>query len=238
MTISVLMAVYNREDTIEDAILSIVTQLTSEDELIISDDSSTDGTLDICTRLAKQYPVIKIFHHDRCGIDENMFFLFNLASKDICIINDSDDISLNNRISVIKELFLTHPNCNCIYHNAKIIDEAGNITNDNFFIKFQQKNNFFNMMLHSTFFGACMAFRTSFAKQVIAKVRGKYNLAWDKSLGFLSKRSNSLLFLPSERLLLYRRWSDNASKSNRKLIDKIKEKLTVMKLYFFSKKIR
>ena len=45
--VSVCMAVYNGEKFIKQQIESILKQLTLEDEIIISDDGSTDGTLQI-----------------------------------------------------------------------------------------------------------------------------------------------------------------------------------------------
>ena len=42
--VSVCMAVYNGEKFIKQQIESILKQLTLEDEIIISDDGSTDGT--------------------------------------------------------------------------------------------------------------------------------------------------------------------------------------------------
>lgn len=45
--ISVCLASYNGQDFTEQQVLSILQQLSENDELIISDDGSTDKTLDI-----------------------------------------------------------------------------------------------------------------------------------------------------------------------------------------------
>ena len=45
--ISVCMASYNGAKYIKAQLESILTQLGAEDEVVISDDGSTDGTLDI-----------------------------------------------------------------------------------------------------------------------------------------------------------------------------------------------
>ena len=46
-SISVVMATYNGEKYIREQIESILCQLTEKDELLISDDGSTDGTINI-----------------------------------------------------------------------------------------------------------------------------------------------------------------------------------------------
>ena len=49
--ISVCMATYNGEKFIKEQIDSILVQLSSEDELIISDDGSNDKTLEIIRQI-------------------------------------------------------------------------------------------------------------------------------------------------------------------------------------------
>ena len=93
MTISALMAVYNREDTVEEAIESIASQLSNEDELIISNDESTDNTLLICKEMQKKYPFIQIIEHHRTNVDDHMFFLIDKATKDISVICDKSKLT-------------------------------------------------------------------------------------------------------------------------------------------------
>ncbi len=234
MTVSVLVAVYNRENTLRKAVESIACQLNSEDEILISDDESTDSTLEIAKQLASKYPIIKILHHKRNGIDEHMRFLINQASKDIIIIADSDDESLPLRVETIKEAYRKNEKINCVYHNAKVIDEDGNITSDNFFKSFRQQNKLLHMFIKSTFFGACMSFKTSFGKEVVEISTG-VDLAWDKCIGFAAKRNKCILFLNDDILLHYRRWKDNISVSKRPFFEKVKEKLVSWKCYRHAK---
>lgn len=234
MTISALMAVYNREDTVQEAIESIASQLSNEDELIISNDESTDNTLLICKEMQKKYPFIKIIEHKRTNVDDHMFFLIDKATKDVSVICDSDDISEPNRISEIKKVYQAHPEIKCVYHNARIINERNEITSDDFFDSFAQIDNLFHMFLKSTFFGACMTFNTAFAKKIIEK-RPKRGLSWDKVIGFGMKRNKVILFEKNLKLLKYRRWSDNISVKKRPIYDKIKEKIIT---FFFYIKVK
>ena len=237
MTISVLMAVYNRENTVSDAIESIAVQLTDDDEMIISDDGSTDSTLEICRNKQKKYPFIKIIKHEHSNIDDHMFYLIKKATKDICIIADSDDVSLINRVEEITKIYKDNLNIKCVYHNAYVINENRDVTNNDFFVLFKQKNIFINLFLKSTFFGACMSFNTYYAKRIIDFVEdNKIKLSRDKSIGFVMK-SRKLIMFSEKKLLMYRRWDNNISKKSRPILDKIKEKIICFYLYFESKKI-
>ncbi len=51
MFISVCIPTYNGEKYIQEQLVSILVQLSAEDEIIISDDSSTDATLEIIKSL-------------------------------------------------------------------------------------------------------------------------------------------------------------------------------------------
>ena len=56
MKVSVAMATYNGENYIKPQIDSILSQLGSEDELIISDDHSSDGTISIIEEYRSKIP--------------------------------------------------------------------------------------------------------------------------------------------------------------------------------------
>lgn len=231
MKISVVMICYNREKTIYSALSSIAKQLNNDDEIIVSDDNSSDQTIDIVKQLQKEYPIIKIFEHYNLGIEENMKFAFSKCQNEIVVIADSDDISLPGRIEKIRSCFESNSKLEVIYHNAEIIDENNNVTSLNFFETFNQKSSLINMMIKTTFYGACMAFKTSFinmyAKNIVAN-----SIPWDRYLGFIAKARKTLMFLPDDKLLQYRRWLDNASiKKKSSLIQKFKVRFSWLKLY-------
>jgi glycosyltransferase involved in cell wall biosynthesis len=61
--VSIIMATYNREKTIERAIASVLKQTYTNFELIIVDDGSTDNTNEVLNRFAD--PRIRIFKHQK-----------------------------------------------------------------------------------------------------------------------------------------------------------------------------
>lgn len=133
MTVSALMACYNRKEYVEKAVESIEKQLSEEDELLISDDCSTDGTSEFIDALSEKYKNIKVFHQsENLGVDKNMTFLFDNAKNDIFIICDSDDISLGGRVETITKELEENNKISVIYSNGEVIDEMGKIVSNDF----------------------------------------------------------------------------------------------------------
>lgn len=238
MNVSVLMAVYNREDTITFAIESIINQLKNGDELIISDDGSSDSTPIICDEFQQKYPnIIKVYHHENLGVEKNMIFLFEKANNEIIIINDSDDVSISCRVEKVKEIFKNNPNIDIIYHNAYVVGDNGkDILEQDFFKAFKQNKNKISCLTRTTFFGAMMCFRKSFIKENIKYLNNKYVAAWDRTLGLVGLKKNTIMFV-DEKLINYRRWNGNISKKNKSsLLFKIKTRINWVKLYLLIKK--
>ena len=89
--ISVCIATYNGEKYIKEQLLSILPQLGKKDEVIISDDHSTDNTLDIVKGLNDNR--IKIVMNNReKGYTSNFENALSYAIGDYIFLSDQDDI--------------------------------------------------------------------------------------------------------------------------------------------------
>ena len=101
--ISVCIATYNGEQFIRHQLDSILSEIGQEDEVVISDDSSTDKTLE----LIKSYndSRIRIFDHQQF---HSPIFNFENAIKqakgDIIFLADQDDKWLEGRVSKAMEM--------------------------------------------------------------------------------------------------------------------------------------
>src|SRR3989344_1307446 len=99
--ISVVMSAYNTEKYVAEAIESILNQTFKDFELIIVNDASTDNTLKIIRNYAQKDKRIKLIDNKKnlyATISRNKALK---KGKDIAI-QDSDDISLPNRLEVQK----------------------------------------------------------------------------------------------------------------------------------------
>jgi len=97
---SVIMSVYNNEDTIVKCVESIVNQTNNDSEFLIIDDNSTDYSYEILKKLDNQYHQIKLFKNNKnIGLTKSLNQLIGEASGDYVFRQDGDDYSDINRLN-------------------------------------------------------------------------------------------------------------------------------------------
>lgn len=209
INISVCMATYNGGKYIKEQLDSILSQLNENDEVIVSDDSSTDNTVQI----------IKSFKDNRIKIFENQKFkspIFNFenalnnATGDIIVLSDQDDIWKANKIETIKKYM---HNYDLVLSDADIIDEKGNILHKSFYKLNGSKNGFIKNIVKNSYLGCTMAFN----KKILDK-----SLPFPKDLpmhdwwiGLISEMYGKTYFI-EDKLINYRRHGNNASPTGEK----------------------
>ena len=96
--ISIIMGAYNCEETIDDAVQSILNQTYDNWEFIICDDGSTDSTFEILKKYAKKDSRIKLLKNSKnCGLPKTLNICLDNASGKFIARMDGDDVSLPNR---------------------------------------------------------------------------------------------------------------------------------------------
>src|SRR5689334_21881483 len=94
MKLSILMPVYNERTVVERCISGVLTAPLPENmerELVIVDDSSTDGTYAILERLAAAFPQIRLHRHPKNrGKGAAVRTAIELAAGDFALIQDAD----------------------------------------------------------------------------------------------------------------------------------------------------
>jgi rhamnosyltransferase len=102
LKVAVLLASYNGQQYIKKQINSIISQKKVELNLFISDDKSTDSTLEIIQSYCDQYKNIQCINKDRIGGPaKNFYFLLNSINKknfDYVALSDQDDVWSENRL--------------------------------------------------------------------------------------------------------------------------------------------
>jgi succinoglycan biosynthesis protein ExoO len=127
MKVSVIIAAYNADQCIRRAVESALNQTLCPHEVLVVDDGSTDGTVELIETLASSNPKIRLVRRERnggpgaarnTGIDN--------ATGDWIAILDADDMFLPNRISYLVEagkkrnLDFVADNCRFFDHGAQV----------------------------------------------------------------------------------------------------------------------
>jgi glycosyltransferase involved in cell wall biosynthesis len=120
--VSVLMAVYNSERYLAQAIESILNQTLSEFELIIIDDGSTDGSLAILQQYAAQDARIRLHSRDNRGIPQTRNELLDMARAELIAVMDSDDVALPERLAKQVAFLKPQPQVVCLGSAFDLID--------------------------------------------------------------------------------------------------------------------
>lgn len=107
--ISVAMASFNGEKYIKKQILSILDNLNEDDELVISDDGSTDCTLQIIKEF--QDSRIKLIKGNHEGINKNFENAIVHCMGDYIFLSDQDDEWYPSKVSTVMKYFNDNPSC-------------------------------------------------------------------------------------------------------------------------------
>ena len=122
--ISVLMSVYNSEESIEESINSVLNQTFSDFEFLINDDCSTDSSLEIIKRFEKTDSRITVFCNEKnLGLTRSLNKLIQNSNFDFIARQDSDDRSFPNRLEIQIKKSGLNPEYSA--NNRKLLNEFG-----------------------------------------------------------------------------------------------------------------
>jgi glycosyltransferase involved in cell wall biosynthesis len=117
LSISVAMATYNGERYIASQLDSLATQTRKPFELVITDDGSTDKTLDIVGAFAKTAPFpVRVFSNNaRLGYADNFLRAGSLCVGDLIAFCDQDDVWLDMKLQLCATEFIDPEVLLCVH---------------------------------------------------------------------------------------------------------------------------
>jgi GT2 family glycosyltransferase len=90
-SISVIVTNWNGQRLLEKHLETVIQNSPQAGEIILSDDASTDASLDYARTLQKKYPQLKIIHHRRnLGFGANSNFAVGKAQGELVVLLNSD----------------------------------------------------------------------------------------------------------------------------------------------------
>lgn len=125
MTVSVAMTTCNGATYLQEQLESLALQLHPIEELVISDDCSTDSSLEICRRFASRanFTVVVLENSERVGYSNNFFrALSHCRQSDIVMFCDQDDWWYPEKVAVLTEIFQENPELLLAIHDVEFCD--------------------------------------------------------------------------------------------------------------------
>jgi len=207
--ISICLAFRNGELFLKQQVDSILPQLSFDDELICSDDGSTDSSLEI----------LKSFNDNRIKIIQspatnnhvkNFESALAYCTGDLIFLSDQDDVWEHNKVELTK-LHLQH--YDLVISDCSLIDEKNNELASSMFKIQKSKSGILKNLIKNTYMGCCMAFKRSVLEKALPFPA--HLKAHDQWIGLIAERYFNVLFLP-QPLVKYRKHENNFTQTGKK----------------------
>lgn len=129
MKTSIAMATFNGAKYLNEQLQSFVQQARLPDELIVSDDASSDGTLDVLLKFQSEAPfkVVIIENKRNVGFVGNFERALERCAGDIVFLSDQDDVWFPNKIDSIWRVFEAET-VSVVLNDQIVTDESLNPT--------------------------------------------------------------------------------------------------------------
>jgi glycosyltransferase involved in cell wall biosynthesis len=198
------MATYNGERYVLEQLRSILSQLSDTDEVIISDDGSSDSTCAIIEQINDSR--IRLFRHpEPQGPGKNFEFALSQAKGQFIYLADQDDVWENKKISTMQTYLTAY---DLVVSDCSIIDLNGKSLYDSYFMLRCSGAGILKNLRRNSYMGCCMAFRQQILGQVIPLPKNIPMHDW--WIGLVAETVGTTFFCP-EKLVKYRRHRKNST---------------------------
>jgi len=162
--VSVVMAVYNAESYVEEAIKSVESQTVSDWELIVIDDQSSDHSFEIVQRLANEDRRITAYQNTRnMGVARTRNFGIEKCQGKFIAFLDSDDVWKANKLEMQVALAQSI-NAEMVYCSYAIVDSQGQKTKADYMVPAQ--TDFKHLLCENVILCSAMLIRAEVVKKI------------------------------------------------------------------------
>jgi glycosyltransferase involved in cell wall biosynthesis len=202
MRVSVAMATYNGEKYLKQQIDSILSQLGNDDELIISDDHSSDQTLAIIKKYISEDHRVKLFINEEKGVTSNFENAIKRTQNEIIFLSDQDDVWKPEKVKTVKDYYEKNPTIQMIMSDITVVDNQLNTTIESFYEFRGSRAGVLKNIIKNSYIGCAMSFKKELKTKILPIPR---NVPMhDMWIGLVADMNKSALLIP-EKLIYYRR---------------------------------
>lgn len=207
MTVSVAMATYNGIAYLEEQMDSVLSQLEEGDELVVSDDGSTDGTRERLEAYAEADGRVRVLDGPQAGVIKNFEHAIAACRGDVIALCDQDDTWMDGKRLAIAQAF-EDPQTALMMHNALVVDADNVVIAPSFFALRNTRTGFWKNLWKNSYIGCCMAFSSRLKDTILPFPRSIP--MHDQWIGMQAERHGKVVLI-ERPLLWYRRHGDNAT---------------------------
>lgn len=201
--ISVCIPTYNGEKFLKPQVDSVLSQLSQDDEIIVSDDGSSDNTIEILENYRDSR--IKIFSNPRKGVISNIENALQHSIGEYIFLCDQDDVWVENKVSIMIKAMVES---DLVVSDCYVTDQNLNIIYESFYKQNNSKTNKWLALLKNPYLGCCMAFKRKILEAALP-FPSKIPMH-DIWVGNVAAFRFQVKFIP-DKLIYYRRHGNNAS---------------------------
>lgn len=198
--ISVGIPFFNAEKFLSKAIESVISQSYDNWELLLLDDGSNDGSLEIAKRFEQHDNRVKVFSDGKNkGLGARLNELATLFNGDYIARMDADDIMHPIRLETQVQILKDNPNIDVLGTNAYVIDENDLV----FGMRYRENSGMTKVerFIHPTIMGKKQWFLDNPYDEKAIRIE-------DAELWYRTK-SSSNFYITYEPLLFYREFGNN-----------------------------
>lgn len=135
--VSVAIITYNGASFIEEQLVSILNQTVKPDEVIISDDGSTDETVELIKKIMNDYAdsgisICLLTDNPIHGIGTNYEWAVKHTTGDIIFSSGQDDVWAEDKIEKVLQVYKEYADAKVVITDAYLIDKDGNELSEGF----------------------------------------------------------------------------------------------------------
>lgn len=128
--VSVALCTHNGALYLEEQLRSILAQTLWPFEVVVSDDASTDDTLDIVHRIWEALPdsaprLVVLPNETALGVTANFEQAVSACTGDLIALSDQDDVWLPGRLEAVVAKFESRPQLSLVFSDARLVSDAG-----------------------------------------------------------------------------------------------------------------
>lgn len=200
--VSIVLCTCNGERFLREQLDSLRGQSYGNIEILVNDDASNDGTVEILEEYSKAGVLRYRVNPERLGVVKNFEVALGLAEGEYVALSDQDDIWEPEKIEILVREIGAHP---MVFSDASLVDVNGRVMHESNMhyanLQYTPRHQFESLLFHNFVQGATTLFCRDLLKWALPIPR--HMMVHDWWLAMVASRKGTIRYLP-RRLIRYR----------------------------------